>query len=233
MNKNYFRDLSIKENTSQKLSELRIIAHRGYWNEDIMRNSPIAIRTALEKGYGFETDVRDYHEHMVISHNIANASSQDAEEVFRWMNEFSDRYTFAINIKADGLKDFLESNIKKYEISNYFLFDMSVPQMVEFREMGLRYFTRQSEIEPVPCMYDDSAGVWIDGFWSVDWVTEELLKKHIKAGKEVCIVSPDLHGKEDYKDFWIRLKSFDLDFSKVLLCTDHPDEAREYFYGKD
>ena len=209
---------------------MKILAHRGYWNESIESNSPVALRTAIEKGYGFESDVRDYMGKMVISHNIADLTCQDAEEVFRWLHEFNDRYCFAINIKADGLKEILQNYFSKYNITNYFLFDMSVPQMVEFREMGLRYFTRQSEVEPEPCMYDDASGVWIDGFWSTDWITKELLEKHISNGKEVCLVSPDLHGKTNYREFWKKLKSDGIDLDKIILCTDHPDEAKEFFY---
>lgn len=212
---------------------MKILAHRGYWNKNIERNSPQALRAALEHGYGFESDVRDYAEHLVISHNIATATSQDAEEVFKWLHEFDNKYCFAINIKADGLKDILTSFIDKYFITNYFLFDMSVPQMVEFRERGLRFFTRQSEIEPEPVMYKDAAGVWIDGFWSNDWITKDLLDNHIKNGKEICIVSPDLHGKENYKDFWQKLINDKINLDKVILCTDHPDEAKEFFYGKE
>ena len=206
-----------------------ILAHRGYWNAEIERNSLLALRTALKRGYGFESDVRDYNGKLVISHNIAVASSPEAEEIFRCLAENKDRYCFAINIKADGLKDLLMEYITRYQITNYFLFDMSVPQMIEFDEMGLRYFTRQSEVEPVPCMYDRAAGVWIDGFWGTLWITEELLKGHIENKKEVCIVSPDLHGRTDYRDFWEQLKNYQIDFSKVMLCTDHPDEAGAFF----
>lgn len=210
---------------------MQILAHRGYWNKEIERNSPEALYTALEKGYGFESDVRDYAGRMVISHNIADASSLDAEEVFKWLHEFGDQYCFAINIKADGLKDILKDYFDKYSVTNYFLFDMSVPQMVEFRDMGLRYFTRQSEVEPKPCMYEDAAGVWIDGFWGTDWITEGLLRNHISNGKEVCLVSPDLHGNS-YREFWTELRKWDVDGTKIILCTDHPDEAKEFFYGK-
>lgn len=205
-----------------------ILAHRGYWNAGIQGNTPDAIRHALEQGFGFESDIRDYMGELVISHNIANAGCQKAEEVFRWLAEFQDKYCFAINIKADGLKDMLAKLLKKYEISNYFTFDMSVPQMVEYTEMGFTYFTRQSEVEPEPIMYDCSAGVWIDGFWSTDWITEELLQRHIANGKKVCIVSPELH-KREYMLFWKKIKLFDLEQSKIFLCTDRPDEAVEYF----
>ncbi len=210
---------------------MKILAHRGYWNGTIKSNSPEALRTALEKGYGFESDVRDYMGKMVISHNIADPSCQDAEEVFRWLREFDDRFCFAINIKADGLKGILKACLDKYAISNYFLFDMSVPQMVEFRDLELRFFTRQSEVEPVPCMYEDAAGVWVDGFWSTGWITEKLLEGHLNAGKEICLVSPDLHGSRQYMEFWKKIKQYDLDGAKISVCTDHPDEAKEYFYG--
>lgn len=208
---------------------MKILSHRGLWNEHIISNSPQAILNSLKNGFGFESDVRDYQGKLVISHNIADNDSQKAEEVFRWLNEFGDKYTFAINIKADGLKNQIKECLNKYSITNYFLFDMSTPQMVEFKEMGLRFFTRQSEVEPNPCMYEYAAGVWIDGFWSIDWITEELLSYHINNGKEVSLVSPDLHGKDDYVNFWEKIKSYNLDFSMVMLCTDYPNEAREYF----
>lgn len=210
---------------------MQILAHRGYWNTDIESNSPKALKTALENGYGFESDVRDFNGNIVISHNIATENSQNAEEVFRWLYEFNNQYCFAINIKADGLKELIQSYLMKYQISNYFLFDMSVPQMVEYRDMKLKFFTRQSEIEQNPCMYDDANGVWIDGFWSTDWITKELLEEHLENGKQICIVSPDLHGNS-YYDFWEKLKAWNLNQSDVFLCTDYPDKAKEFFYGK-
>ena len=164
---------------------MQILAHRGYWDSNISANSPQALKSALENGYGFESDVRDYMGHMVISHNIADDSCQNAEEIFQWLAKYDDKYCFAINIKADGLKAILKEYLRKYNIKNYFLFDMSVPQMVEFAEMGLRFYTRQSEYETYPVMYEQAAGVWVDGFKRIDWITEELLKKHILCGKQV------------------------------------------------
>ena len=52
---------------------MQILAHRGYWNEIIPCNSPMALKSAVEKGYGFESDVRDYIGRMVVSHNVAEA----------------------------------------------------------------------------------------------------------------------------------------------------------------
>lgn len=210
---------------------MRILAHRGYWREPIEKNTPAALRRALDSGFGFESDIRDYRGKLVISHNIADENCQMAEEVFQWLAAYRDRYCFAINIKADGLNGQLAGLLEKYGIRNYFAFDMSVPQMVEYADGGLTFFTRQSEVEPDPVMYDKAAGVWIDGFWGVDWVTEELLQSHIAAGKTVCLVSPELHARA-YTEFWAQLRSYKLDLGQVLLCTDRLGEAAAFFADK-
>ncbi len=209
---------------------MEIIAHRVYLNEIIIRNSLEALNRALENGYGFESDIRDFKGRLVISHNMADEKSPSANEVFEILRKHNDNCCFAINIKADGLKELLSQSLKKYQISNYFTFDMSVPQMIEYYDLGLKIFTRQSEAETEPIMYDKALGVWVDAFYDDDWITPKLLASHIANGKTVCIVSPDLH-KREYLPFWQKLKGYDIDFSKLMLCTDHPDKAREFFCG--
>lgn len=208
---------------------MTILAHRGCWASENEKNSLSAIRRALEQGFGFESDIRDYRGKLVISHNIADESSPEAEAVFKYLKEFGDRYCFAVNVKADGLKELIGRALKKYGVENYFLFDMSVPQMMEFHGTGFIFFTRQSEAEREPVMYSEAAGVWLDGFWGVEWITERLLKAHLAAGKTVCLVSPELHGRKDYREFWEKLRGYSIDFGRVFLCTDYPEEAGRFF----
>lgn len=207
---------------------MRILAHRGYWKTEREKNTLRSIQAALENGYGFESDIRDYCEKLVISHNVASACSPEAEKVMALLHEYQDKYCFAINIKADGLIDALKYLLKYYEISNYFTFDMSIPQMLEYKQSELCFFTRKSEFEPEPVMYSDAAGIWVDAFEDDSWITGNLLKKYLDDGKKICIVSPDLHGKSNHT-FWNRLKNFKIGFENVYLCTDHPDEAKIFF----
>lgn len=209
--------------------DMKILAHRGYWNKFAPKNTILAIKMALERGYGFESDVRDFEGNVVISHDIADSNCQKAEEIFKLLHDYSNNYTFAINIKADGLKNLLSNLLYVYDIHNYFLFDMSIPQMVEFKEKGLRFFTRQSEVESFPCMYEDAAGIWIDGFWSTDWITKDIILNHLEHNKDVCLVSPDLHSNQNFRDFWKKLKGYNMDTDRIMLCTDYPDEARNFF----
>ncbi|MCI8285830.1 MAG: hypothetical protein HFE90_11365 [Firmicutes bacterium] len=207
---------------------MKILAHRGYWNNEIERNSYQALETALKNGYGFESDIRDYKGELVISHDMPNENSFKVEKIFKILSEYKNELCFAINIKADGLNDELLKLLSRYEISNYFTFDMSLPQMIEYKDAGLQYYTRQSEYEKDCLLYEKAAGVWIDGFISEEWITEDLIKQHQANGKKVCIVSPDLHGRE-YNLFWEKLINFKINFNELFLCTDYPDKAKNFF----
>ena len=134
----------------------------------------------------------------------------------------------AINIKSDGLQDYVKVLLDKYNIKNYFVFDMSVPDHYVYVKKGLVSYTRHSEIELHPNLYKESEGVWMDQFIS-DWISSDSIIKHIDAGKKVCIVSPELHGrnKENAWSVYKKLPKFYLD--KIQLCTDFPGEADRFF----
>ena len=57
-----------------------------------------------------------------------------------------------------------------------------------------------------------------------------MIKKYLKQGKKVCIVSPELH-KREYLTLWDSLRplSKQKEYNNLLLCTDHPDQAKKYF----
>ena len=210
-----------------------LLAHRGYWKKISEKNTEVALKKAFEKGYGIESDIRDYDGKLVISHDPANRNCMLAEELFRELSKYDNKLCFAINIKADGLGEELLELLKENNITNYFCFDMSAPQMIYYCENDFNVFTRQSEYEIEPLLlYKESQGVWIDAFYDDSWITEELISKHITNGKKICLVSPELHSLP-YLEFWKKLRSFNIDYSKIILCTDVPDEANKFFNEGD
>jgi hypothetical protein len=60
----------------------------------------------------------------------------------------------------------------------------------------------------------------------------ETLRGHRAAGKAVCLVSPDLH-KRPHLSLWGGLKQAGVFLGDgddgLMLCTDYPEEAREFF----
>ena len=208
---------------------MEIIAHRGFWKEVSEKNTMAAFKRSAEFGVGTETDFRDYKEKLAVSHNVADDSSPLAEDFFA-LYTGTDK-TLALNVKADGIQQLLKELLAKYDIQNYFCFDMSIPDTLGYIDAGLKFYVRESEYEVINSLYDKADGVWVDGFAGDNWITPELILDHRAKGKKVCIVSSDLHAR-DYNPLWQRLKTAEIiNDDGVILCTDNPDKAKEFFYG--
>ena len=208
---------------------LSILAHRGLWVQPSEKNTAAALRLALTEGFGVETDLRDAAQEIVIAHDPAGPTAQKLKDFFAEYVNIKSRAPLALNIKADGLRQMLKSLLQQHDIQNYFCFDMSAPETLCYQRDGLRFFTRESEMETAPVMYTAAAGVWLDMFLS-DWVTPEVIQKHLQAGKQVALVSPELH-RRPHLPFWKTIKDGGCaNHPSLLLCTDHPAAARQFFH---
>lgn len=218
---------------------MRILSHRGYWKTAGEKNTRAAFVRSFDLGFGTETDVRDAWGELFISHDPPSERANPLS-----FDEFCELYTehggveralpLALNIKADGLQTLLQDLLAKYGIAAYFVFDMSVPDTRGYLAHGLPVYTRHSEYEPAPPFYDESVGVWVDGFHG-DWMSAGTLRTHRAAGKSVCLVSPDLH-KRPHLPLWESLRAAGVALGDgdddLTLCTDFPEEARAFFGGK-
>ena len=195
-----------------------IISHRGYWKKTSEKNTETAFRRSFSLGFGVETDVRDFAEDLVISHDIPDSHSMSFEYFISIMVEYDNKLPLALNIKSDGLCEKLNKILKRNDITNYFVFDMSIPDTLQYKKNAIKYFTRQSEYEVAPIFYNDSAGVWIDS---------NSIQKHVSNNKNVCIVSPELHQR-NYDVIWGKYKKIENNM-RVMLCTDYPEKAQKFF----
>ncbi len=207
-----------------------ILSHRGYWLTPQEKNTPRAFARSFHLGFGTELDLRDLAGRLVVSHDPPGANALPAEVLFGIHDGIDPQLPLALNIKADGVQQLLLPIVGDGTLRNVFLFDMSVPDAVQWLRTPLPVFTRHSDVEREPAFYDQAAGVWLDGFRS-DWWDASVIARHVDAGKKVCIVSPELHGRE-HRKVWERLAAggFGAE-SRVMLCTDHPVEARGAFDG--
>ena len=206
-----------------------VLSHRGFWQEIQEKNFPIAFERSFSLGFGTETDIRDYKGELVISHDIANGDCISIKEMFEIYNKYDNTLPLALNVKADGLQVKLKELLEEYNISNYFVFDMSVPDSLGYLKHNIKAFTRESEYEREPAFYNEACGIWLDEFQG-HWITQEVIEKYIKNNKQICIVSPDLHNRE-YKKEWQHYKEIEkeLDIDSLMICTDYPQIAKKYF----
>ncbi|MFL5740268.1 MAG: hypothetical protein ACJ75B_08620 [Flavisolibacter sp.] len=211
---------------------MHLLAHRGFWKKPEEKNSRLAFEMSAREGYGIETDIRDAGGELVIAHNMPVKG-----EVLMSFSEFLELYLgkssspgyLAINIKADGLQDAVRDELQRFKVKKYFVFDMSVPDTLGYQKLGLNFFSRVSEYETSPILFEECAGIWLDAFHS-EWYQCKQIGEWVSKGKQICIVSPEVH-KRPHQKLWEELKTTGLHLlESVLLCTDFPDQARNFFH---
>ena len=205
-----------------------ILAHRGFWKSKSERNNMVAFERSFTHKIGIETDIRDYKGKLVISHDIPDEFSITLDCFFGIYKKYGAGLPLALNIKSDGLYQKLGRYIQKYNLENYFVFDMSIPDTVKYVEHNLKVYTRVSEYEKVPSFYKQSEGVWMDEFYE-HWINFESISQHVINNKKVCIVSPELHNRS-YKKEWSQYKNIEKKLrTELMICTDFPLEAQNFF----
>lgn len=210
---------------------MKIISHRGIWNFSQEKNTALAFSKSFDFGFGVETDIRDYSGNLVISHDIPESRSiLRLDEFFKVISEYNNSHemTLALNIKADGLANKIKDMIGVYNNLDYFFFDMSVPDTKEYIKKDLPFFSRVSEVEKNPVWLESAKGVWLDSFDSV-WFDLSEIYHFLDLGKKVCVVSSELHGR-NYEELWRLLKPLK-NVNEIMLCTDEPEIANNYFNG--
>ncbi|WP_276133798.1 hypothetical protein [Polluticoccus soli] len=209
---------------------MEIISHRGYWKTTEEKNSVAAFERSFSLGFGTETDVRDYRGELVISHDIATADCISLVDFMNIYQQSGCKGRLALNIKADGLQKDLLRILNSYAGTSHFVFDMSVPDTIGYLTNSIPVFSRHSEYEPHPPFYEKCHGVWLDAFVDT-WYSTDVIKAHIESGKEVAIVSPELH-KREHAGLWELLKQNNIaNLDGVILCTDLPEEAQQFFFA--
>ena len=216
-------------------NRINIIAHRGLWGKKRDQNTIKSLVKAIDSGFGVELDLRDYKNDIIISHDPLKKNERKIQFFKTFISEYkkmNTSKTLAINIKSDGLSNDIKKILIKKNITNYFVFDMSVPDMLGYLKSNLTVFSRHSEYENKPVFYEQANGIWIDAFEN-EWWGEETLKFHLEAQKSVCIVSPELH-RRNFQLTWNKLSSMSIiDDQNLMLCTDYPEHARKFFYEKN
>jgi hypothetical protein len=203
---------------------VKVLSHRGHWLTAAEKNGETAFRRSFDGGWGTETDVRDCAGRLVISHDMPGGGEMGLDD-FLALHAGRD-LPLAVNVKADGLAQPLQDAMRRHRVPDWFAFDMSVPDMRAHLRIGSPVFTRLSEVERRPVWLEQACGVWLDGFEGT-WFGATDIRDLLRAGKRVCVVSPELHGR-DPGPTWQALRPLAAE-AALMLCTDRPPEAAALF----
>lgn len=212
-----------------------ILAHRGNTDGPSPNgeNRLPAIRTALDRGWGLELDIRRAAGgHFYIAHDPQpSADATPADAVCRELRRHP-RATVALNIKEPGDEAALVAFLHAQQVAGQVcLFDMELLEAIPgttartFHALcpDLAIAARVSDRgEPVSRALgiDAARTIWLDEF-DGPWATGRDVARMKALGRAVYAVSPDLHGhglraaRRRWLDF--------LDWGVDAICTDYPD----------
>ena len=145
--------------------------------------------------FGVEIDVRSFNNKLILSHDpfINGIEFED------WMNFYNHAFLI-LNIKEEGLEKYLLNILYKYNIEKFFFLDQSFPFLLKTINSGeKRCALRISEFESINSVYNLAGKVdwvWIDYFNKFPLNFGEYMQLK-KMGYKICIVSPELQGKEN------------------------------------
>ena len=209
---------------------LKLLAHRGMWQSREEQNTLPALNRALQHGYGVETDIRDRNGELVICHDPADHNAPLLSEFLATYQSQGCDQVLALNIKADGLQQMLATELDRFGIRNYFVFDMSIPDTLHYLSNGFEVFMRKSELEFHPVLTKKCQGLWMDEPSSA-WFSKDELLEYTQYTGSLALVSAELHGRDQHQQWQLISDAVGQlsERQQWYLCTDFPELAERTF----
>jgi hypothetical protein len=138
-----------------------------------------------------------------------------------------------LNVKEEGLEKQLISIMKSKGITDFFFLDQSFPFLVKWASAGeRRCAVRVSEFESIETALTLSGKidwVWVDCF--THFSLSEIEAKQLKeAGFKLCIVSPELQGRDAVVEIpKLALLLKERHIKADAVCTKRPDIWEKVF----
>ena len=142
--------------------------------------------------FGVEIDIRTYGRKLILAHEPFS----DGTDFLKWIKYYS-HGTLILNIKEEGLENFILKIMKESNIKNFFFLDQSLPFLIKTIKSGeRRSAVRLSEYESIETVLKFTGiidWVWVDCFNNFS-ISKAQYKKLKESGFKLCLVSPELQG---------------------------------------
>ena len=161
------------------------------------RINSIDLLNKAPKSCGVEIDIRTTNDNLILHHDPFH----EGELFDEWLKYFN-HGTLILNVKEEGLEEMVLKKMDENNIDDFFFLDQSFPFLRKTALTGeSRCAIRVSEYESIETVLTLSGKVdwvWVDCFskFPINFKEFSQLKK---CGFKLCIVSPELQGRNDYK----------------------------------
>ena len=171
---------------------------------------------------GVEVDIRSAGKELYISHDPFSSGPLFKE----WIKHYQHQLLI-LNVKEEGLEEALITIMNENHIKNFFFLDQSFPFIVKSVNKGeKRCAVRISEYENIATaltLAGKAGWAWIDVFNCLPITTEDAQKLK-NSGFKLCLVSPELHGKDpsvEIPSIRSQIKTQNISFDAI--CTKRVD----------
>ena len=149
--------------------------------------------------FGIEVDLRDRNNNIILVHD----PFKDGEDFNEFMKFFNHAFII-LNVKSAGIEDKCIEILNKYNITNYFFLDSSIPITYE-KGLMYNFASRFSTLEPIELSY--SLDKYIKWLW-IDCFNIKYPDDYYKYDfKKTCMVSPELQKKDINTDVIINYRN--------------------------
>ena len=223
---------------------IQILAHRGntVGPQSESEGSFRALSHALDLGFGLEIDLRRHEDGFYLSHDPLTEIGDESLSSLTCLFDRHPDNVIAVNVKElDYAADLIDLDSRQVfgRRAFYFDFELLEPDAPGATQRRIRQLPGGEQLNLAARISDrnESVGsclsipaetVWADEFDS-NWLTADVLQQVKQAGREVYVVSPELHGAQtaDRMLRWEEILSWPIDG----ICTDYAVEADTFFNG--
>jgi len=176
--------------------------------------------------YGVEVDIRDQEDRLILQHD----PFRNGEPFESFLNNYR-HGILILNIKSERIELKVIELLRRYQIMHYFFLDSSFPMIYQLTQHGEQNIAvRFSELESIGTV-EALAGrvrwVWVDCFTKLP-ITPGDYTKLKRMGYNLCLVSPELHGREEdievYRDY---LRNNCIKFDAICTKLNNIDRWRQ------
>ncbi|MBI5196138.1 MAG: hypothetical protein HZA10_07430 [Nitrospirae bacterium] len=186
---------------------MNFIAHRVNTAEELKK---------IPFEHGVEIDLRDRGDRLILQHD----PFKDGEDFEQYLKGYK-HGTMILNIKSERIELKVMDLIKKYNVRDYFFLDSSFPMIYLLSKMGEKNialrFSEFEGLDTIMAMQGAVDWIWVDCFTKLP-VNKENYKTLKDAGFKLCLVSPELQGRDqDLEKYREYLRKEDILFDAI--CT--------------
>jgi len=173
--------------------------------------------------FGVEVDIHAYGKDLIVHHD----PFEKGVLFEKWLDHYNHSFVI-LNIKEEGIEKRVKPIMDKYGIKNFFMLDLSFPALIKMvRQDERRIAARLSKYESLTSILSLSGmcdWVWVDLFDNKLPFSKEQYNELKKNNFKLCLVSPELHGKNIEDVYIVQQQISNMDIKFDAVCTKQPSK---------